>query len=324
MTHAIRIHALGGPEVLRWEAIDVGLPGPGEVRLKHTAAGLNYMDIYYRLGLYPAKLPIVLGNEAAGVVEEVGAGVADLKPGDRVAYVTPAVGAYSQARVIAADQLVRLPDSISDVEGAAMMMRGMTVQYLLRRTYRVAPGDTILVHAAAGGIGLTMCQWARHLGATVIGTVSTDEKAELATAHGCTHTINYAREDFVRRVSELTDGRKAAVVYDGVGKDTFSKSLDCLQPMGMLVLFGHASGKVPPFDLLTLAGKGSLYVTRPTLWSYIASRADLVATANELIAAVVGGTVRIPVNQSYPLHEAARAHHDLEMRRTTGATVLTV
>ena len=324
MTHAIRIHAPGGPEVLRWEAIDVGMPAPGEVRLKHTAAGLNYMDVYYRLGLYPATLPIVPGNEAAGIVEEVGAGVADLKPGDRVAYVTPAVGAYSQARVIAADQLVRLPDSISDVEGAAMMMRGMTVQYLLRRTYRVAPGDTILVHAAAGGIGLVMCQWARHLGATVIGTVSTDEKAELATAHGCTHTINYAREDFVQRVSELTDGRKVAVVYDGVGKDTFSKSLDCLKPMGTLVLFGHASGKVPPFDLLTLAGKGSLYVTRPTLWNHIASRADLVATANELIGAVVGGIVKIPVNQSYPLREAARAHHDLEMRKTTGATVLTV
>lgn len=324
MTHAIRMHATGGPEVLRWEAIDVGLPGPGEVRLRHTAAGLNYMDVYYRLGLYPAKLPIVLGNEAAGVVEEVGAGVVDLKPGDRVAYVTPAVGAYAQARVIAADQLIRLPDGISDVQGAAMMMRGMTVQYLLRRTYRVAPGDTILVHAAAGGIGLVMCQWARHLGATVIGTVSTDEKAELALAHGCTHTINYAREDFVRRVSELTGGRKVAVVYDGVGKDTFAKSLDCLQPMGMAVLFGHASGKVPPFDLLTLAGKGSLYVTRPALWSYIASRADLVATANELFEAVVGGTVKIPVNQSYPLREAARAHHDLEMRKTTGATVLTV
>ncbi len=324
MTHAIRIHALGGPEVLRWEAVDVGMPGPGEVRLKHTAAGLNYMDVYYRVGLYPAALPIVLGNEAAGVVEEVGAGVAGLKPGDRVAYVTATVGAYSEARLIAADQLIRLPDNIADAQGATMMMRGMTVQYLLRRTYRVAPGDTVLVHAAAGGIGLIMCQWARHLGATVIGTVSTDEKAALARAHGCTHTINYLRENFVQRVRELTDGRKVCAVYDGVGKDTFEKSLDCLRPMGTLVLFGHASGKVPPFDLLTLAGKGSLYVTRPTLWSYIASRADLVATANEVIAMMTSGAVKIPINQSYPLHAAAQAHRDLEMRKTTGATVFTV
>ena len=324
MTHGIRLHALGGPEVLRWEAIEVASPGANEVRLRHTAAGVNYMDVYYRLGLYPAKLPIVLGNEAAGVVEELGAGVTDFKLGDRVAYVTPATGAYSEARVLAADQLVKLPDAISDVQGATMMMRGMTVQYLLRRTYRVAPGDTLLVHAAAGGIGLVMCQWARHLGATVIGTVSTEDKARLALAHGCTHVINYAREDFVQRVSELTEGRKVAVVYDGVGKDTFARSLDCLRPMGTLVLFGHASGKVPPFDLLTLAGKGSLYVTRPTLWTYIATRADLVATANELIEVMTGGAVRIPVNQSYPLREAAQAHRDLEARRTTGATVLAV
>jgi NADPH:quinone reductase len=318
------MHELGGPEVLRWDAVDVPKPGPGQVRIKHTAIALNYMDVYYRIGLYPAQLPIVLGNEAAGVVEEVGPGVTGLDRGDRVAYVTASVGAYSEARVIPADQLVKLPENLSDTQGAAMMMKGLTARYLVRESYLVKRGDTILVHAAAGGVGLVMCQWASHLGATVIGTVSSEEKAALAKAHGCTHTIDYTREDFVQRVQEITAGRKLPVVYDSVGKDTFSKSLECLAPKGVMVVFGHSSGKVPPFDLLTLGAKGSLYVTRPTLWTHLSTRAELVSSASELFDLVTRGIIKITVNQTYPLKEAQRAHRDLESRKTTGASVMTL
>ena len=324
MTHAIRIHKPGSPDVLSWDSVEVGKPGPGQVRLRHTAIALNYMDVYYRLGLYPAELPIVLGNEGAGVVEELGPGVTGLRAGDRVAYVTAAVGAYSEARLISADQLVILPDAISDLQAAAMMMKGMTARYLLRQTFKVKAGDTILVHAAAGGVGLVMCQWARHLGATVIGTVSSAEKAALARAHGCNHTIDYTREDFAQRVAEITGGRKVPVVYDSVGKDTFAKSLDSLAPAGTLVVFGHSSGKVPPLDIMTLAAKGSLYLTRPTLWTRIATREALIAAARDLFDLVMTGVVKIEVKQTYPLAQAAQAHRDLEARNTTGASVLIV
>lgn len=324
MTQAIRIHELGGPEVLRWDSVDVPRPGRGEVRIRHTAVALNYMDVYYRIGLYPAQLPIVLGNEAAGVVEEVGPDASDLKKGDRVAYVTSAVGAYSEERVIPASQLVKLPVEISDPQAAAMMMKGLTARYLVRETYRVKPNDTILVHAAAGGVGLMLCQWAKHLGATVIGTVSSGDKAALAKLHGCEHVIDYTREDFVKRVLDITAGRKVPVVYDSVGKDTFAKSLECLAPKGMMVVYGHSSGKVPPFDMLSLAAKGSLYITRPTLWTHIGVRQDLVSHATDLFDMVTRGIVKIAVNQTYPLREAQRAHRDLESRKTTGASVLTI
>ncbi len=324
MPHAIRVHETGGPEVLRWEAVEVGAPGPGEIRVRHSRVGLNYIDIYYRTGLYAAPTPFVPGFEAAGVVEAVGANITDLKAGDRVAYANGPLGAYSEVRLLPADRAVRLPASISDEQAAAMMLQGMTAQYLLRRTYRVQPGDTILVHAAAGGVGLIACQWAKHLGATVIGTVSTDEKAALAKANGCDHPIVYTREDFQARVLELTGGRKLPVVYDSVGRDTFVKSLDCLAPLGMMVLFGQASGPVPPLDLGLLAQKGSLYVTRPTLFTYTAQRADLLATAQDLFDVVASGAVKIAVNQTYALRDAARAHEDLAARRTTGSTVFTV
>jgi NADPH:quinone reductase len=324
MTHAIRFHKPGGPEVLVWEEVDVGKPGPGEARVRHTAVGLNFVDIYNRSGLYPVPLPSGLGGEAAGVVEEIGAGVTDLKPGDRVAYGSAPAGAYAEERLIPADRLIKLPDSIDDKTAAAMMLKGLTVQYLIRQTYRVKAGDTILLHAAAGGIGLILGQWAKHLGATVIGTVGSDEKAKLAQAHGCAHTIVYTREDFAKRVDEITQGKKVPVVYDSVGKDTFLKSLDCLAPLGLVALFGQSSGSVEPFNLGILAQKGSLYVTRPTLNTYGAKRENLVAMAKELFDVVQSGAVKIEVNQTYPLQDAARAHADLAARKTTGSTVLLV
>jgi NADPH:quinone reductase len=324
MVQAIRFHKTGGPEVLVWESVEIGKPGPGQVRLRQTAVGLNYVDTYFRSGVYPTPLPSGLGTEGAGIVEEVGPGVSDVKPGDRVAYAGGPLGAYAEARLIPADRLIVLPSSISDRQAAAMMLQGLTVQYLIRQTYRVQKGDTILIHAAAGGIGLILCQWAKHLGATVIGTVSTDAKAELAKAHGCHHPIVYTREDFVARVKDITGGKLLPVVYDSVGKDTFMKSLDCIRPRGLMVLFGAASGKVDPFDVNILAGKGSLYLTRPTLNTYAARREDLVAAAKELFEVVGSGAVKITVNQTYALKDAAQAHRDLEARKTTGSTVFTV
>jgi NADPH2:quinone reductase len=324
MPHAIRIHEHGGPEVMRWEEIQLGQPGAGEARIRQTAVGLNYVDVYNRTGLYPGTLPMGLGSEAAGVVEAVGTGVTDLRPGDRVAYGMAPLGAYSEARLIPADRLLKLPDGIPYVSAAAMMLKGLTAQYLLRQTYEVRRGDTILCHAAAGGVGLVLCQWAKHLGATVIGTVSTDDKAKLACAHGCDHAIVYTREDFPERVLEITGGERLPVVYDSVGRDTFLKSLDCLAPRGLMVSFGNSSGPVEAFNLGILASKGSLYVTRPTLGTYGAKRANLVAMANELFDVVLTGAVKIEVHQTYPLRDAARAHRDLEARKTTGSTVLTV
>jgi NADPH2:quinone reductase len=324
MTHAIRFHKPGGPEVLVWEEVPVGKPGPGEARIRHTAVGLNFVDIYNRSGLYPAQLPSGLGGEAAGVVEEVGDDVTDLKVGDRVAYGSAPLGAYAEARLIPADRLLKLPDGIDDQTAAAMMLKGLTVQYLIRQVYRVKAGDTILLHAAAGGVGLILGQWAKHLGATVIGTVSSDEKAELAKSHGCDHVILYTREDFVKRVGEITGGNKVPVVYDSVGKDTFLKSLDCLAPHGFAVLFGQSSGTVEPLNLGLLAQKGSLFVTRPTLNTYAAKRSDLVAMAKELFEVVQSGAVKIEVHQTYPLKDAAKAHADLAARKTTGSTVLLV
>ncbi|HEY0521991.1 MAG TPA: quinone oxidoreductase [Stellaceae bacterium] len=324
MPHAIRFHKAGGPDVLTWEEVPVGNPGPGEVRVRHTAVGLNFIDTYHRTGLYPLPLPSGIGLEAAGVVEAVGNGVTDFKEGDRVAYGTGPIGAYSEARIMPAEKLVVIPDGIDDRTAAAMMLQGLTVQYLIRRTYRVKAGETILVHAAAGGVGLILCQWAKHLGATVIGTVGSDEKAELARAHGCDHPIVYTREDFVARVGEITKGAKVPVVYDSVGKDTFLKSLDCLQPLGMMVSFGQSSGPIGPVDLGILAAKGSLFVTRPTLMTYCAKREDLVASAKELFDVVKSGAVKISVNQTYALKDAMQAHRDLEARKTTGSTVFTV
>lgn len=323
MTHAIRIHKTGGPEVLQWEEIEVGAPKAGEVRLRHTAVGLNYIDVYHRTGLYPLPLPFVPGMEAAGIVEEVGEGVADLKIGDRVAYAS-AIGAYTEARVIAADRVVKIPAAIDDRTAAAMMLQGMTARYLIRDIYKVGPGDTILIHAAAGGVGLIVCQWAAALGATVIGTVSSDEKAALAKANGCHHPIVYTREDFHARLLEITGGEKLPVVYDSVGKDTFMKSLDCLRPRGIMALFGSSSGPVPLFDLSLLSQKGSLMVTRPTLATFVANKHLLEENSSDLFDAVSSGKVKIHVNQTYPLRNAAQAHHDLEARKTTGSTVLTV
>ena len=324
MTHAIRFHKTGGPEVLVWEEVKLGKPAAGEARIRHTAVGLNFVDIYNRAGVYPAPLPSGLGSEGAGVVEEVGSGVTDLKPGDRVAYGSSPLGAYAEERLIPADRLIKLPESIDDKTAAAMMLKGLTTQYLIRQTYRIKAGETILLHAAAGGVGLILGQWAKHLGVTVIGTVGSDEKAKLAEAHGCAHTINYAREDFVKRVEELTGGKKVPVVYDSVGKDTFMKSLDCLAPLGYLVLFGASSGNVDPLNLGLLAQKGSLYVTRPTLNTYGAKRENLVAMAKELFEVVQSGAVKIEVHQTYPLKDAGKAHADLAARKTTGSTVLLV
>lgn len=323
MTKAIRIHEHGGPEVMRWENVTVGDPGPGEARVRHTAVGLNFIDIYHRTGLYPLpSLPSGLGLEAAGLVEAIGDGVFDLQAGDRVAYASPPAGAYSEARLMPANRVVKLPDAIDDRTAAAMMLQGMTARYLLRRSYRVQPGDAVLIHAAAGGVGQIACQWANHLGATVIGTVGNDAKAEIARAHGCHHVIVYSRENFVDRVREITGGEGVAVVYDGVGKDTFMGSLDSLRPLGMMVSFGNASGPVPAFEPALLSAKGSLFLTRPTLMHYTAKREDLVATANELFEMVESRAVTIAVHQTYPLCEAAQAHRDLEARRTTGSTLL--
>jgi NADPH:quinone reductase len=324
MTHAIRFHETGGPEVLVWEEVEVGQPGPGEARVRHTAIGLNYVDTYIRSGLYPSSLPSGIGTEAAGVVEAVGPGVTDLKVGDRVAYSGGPQGAYSDARIMPADRLVVLPDGISDQQAAAMMLKGMTAQYLIRQTYRVKEGDTILFHAAAGGVGLIACQWAKSLGATVIGTVGSDAKAALAKAHGCDHTILYTRENVVERVGEITNGDMVPIVYDSVGKDTFSASLDCLAPRGLMVLFGQSSGAVEPIDLNILAQKGSLYLTRPTLRTYADKRTDLLAMAQDLFDVVLAGAVKIEVNQTYPLRDAIKAHQDLQARKTTGSTVLTL
>ncbi|TCT12519.1 NADPH2:quinone reductase [Tepidamorphus gemmatus] len=322
MVHAIRVYETGGPDVMKWEAVDTPQPGPGEIVVRHRAVGLNYIDVYFRTGLYKAPtMPFTPGNEGAGDVVAVGDGVTDLKVGDRIAYAAT-IGSYAEERVIAADKVVKLPDAISYETGAAMMLKGMTAQYLLRRTYKVEPGTTILFHAAAGGVGLIACQWAKHLGATVIGTVGSDEKAELARAHGCDHTINYRTENFVERVRELTGGKGVDVVYDSVGKDAYPGSMDCLRPLGLWALFGQSSGPVPPMDLGILAQKGCLYVTRPTLFVYVARREDLVATANELFDVVASGAVKIEIHQTYPLKDAAAAHRDLEGRRTTGATVL--
>ncbi|MCC8988422.1 MAG: quinone oxidoreductase [Candidatus Contendobacter sp.] len=323
MSKAIRIHQYGGPEALRWEEVEVSDPGPGQIRIRQSAVGLNYIDVYHRTGLYPLpSLPWTLGMEGAGRVDAVGAGVTELQVGDRVAYASPPVGAYAEVRLIAADRVVALPEAIDDQTAAAMMLQGMTAQYLLRRTYRVQPGDAILLHAAAGGVGLIASQWARQLGATVIGTVGSDDKAELARAHGCDHVIVYTRENFVERVREITNGQGVAVVYDSVGQATFMGSLDCLRPLGMMVSFGNASGPVQPFDPGLLAAKGSLFLTRPTLMTYTAQRADLMVSAAELFQVVASGAVRIEVRQTYPLAEAARAHRDLEARKTTGSTVL--
>ena len=324
MTKAIRMRATGGPDVLQWEDAPVGIPQKGEVHLRHTAIGLNYIDVYHRLGLYPLPggLPATPGMEGAGIVVAVAPDVSEFRPGDRVAYAGMPPGAYAEERLIPAHRLVLLPDAISEQRAAAMMLQGMTAQYLLRRTFRVQRGDTILIHAAAGGVGLIVCQWAKHLGATVIGTVGTLAKAELARAHGCDHPILYRDTDWVGQVREITGGEGVAVVYDSVGHDTFLKSLDCLRPFGMLVSFGQSSGPVAPLDTGILAAKGSLFLTRPTLMTYTARREDLVATANELFEVVGSGAVKIEVNQTYPLREAAQAHRDLEARKTTGSSIL--
>lgn len=322
MTHAVRIHETGGPEVLRWEEVDVPAPGPGEAVVRQTAAGLNFIDVYFRTGLYPApSFPATIGNEGAGVVEAVGDGVTEVAAGDRVAYCM-SLGGYAQRRIIAAKQLVKVPDGISDEQAAAVMLKGCTVQYLVRRTHAVQPGETVLFHAAAGGCGLIACQWLKHLGATVIGTVGTREKAELAKAHGCDHPIVYTEESFVERVKELTGGEGVPVVYDSVGRDTFEDSLRCLRPRGLMVSFGNASGAVEPFAPAILAAKGSLFLTRPTLATYTATRRELEETTAELFDVVGRGAVRVEVNQRYPLRDAAQAHRDLEARKTTGSTVL--
>ena len=320
MIHAIRVHEHGGPEKLVWEAIPKPEPKPGEALVRHEAVGLNYIDVYFRTGLYKApSMPVVIGMEGAGVVEAVGQGVADVKPGDRVAYAG-ALGAYAEARSVPADKLVKIPDGVDAKQAAAMMLQGMTAQFLVRRCHRVEKGETILVHAAAGGVGLILCQWAKHLGATVIGVVSTPEKAELIRAHGAEHAL-LTSEDIPARVKAITGGAMVPVVYDSVGRDTFTTSLDCLKPFGLMVSFGNASGPVTT-DLGVLAAKGSLYVTRPTLNTYTAKREDLAATAAELFEVVRSGAVKIMVNQTYPLKDAAEAHRALEGRKTTGSTVL--
>jgi NADPH2:quinone reductase len=321
MTHAIRIHQTGGPEVLSWDEVEVGSPAPGQARIRHTAIGLNFIDTYHRSGLYPLPLPAILGSEGAGVVLEVGAEVTEVKPGDRVAYAGP-VGAYAEERLVAANRLVPLPPDVDDRVAAAAMLKGMTARYLLRRTHRVEAGETILLHSAAGGVGLIAAQWAKSLGASVIGTVSTDAKAALARGAGCDHVVVTSRESFVARVKEITGGAGVSVVYDAVGKDTFDGSLDCLAPLGLMVSFGNASGPVPPISPLLLAQKGSLFLTRPTLMTYTARREDLLATAADLFAVLRSGAVKMRIDATYPLREAAVAHAALEARRTTGSTVL--
>jgi len=323
MPHAIRIRKNGGPDVLQWEEVAVGEPGPGHVRIRQEAAGLNFIDVYHRTGLYKQQLPFTPGVEGAGVIEAVGADVANVKVGDRVAYAGP-LGGYAEERLIDADRVVKLPDGISTDQAAGMMLQGMTAQMLLRSVFPVHDGDTILVHAAAGGVGLIMCQWAAALGATVIGTVGTEEKAELARAHGCAHPIVYSRQDFVAEVNRITAGQKLPVVYDSVGRDTFLKSLDCLKIRGLMVSFGNASGPPAPIPPNLLAQKGSLYLTRPTLFHYIASREQLEQSAGELFDMVSSGKVKIEVKQRFALEDAAEAHRQLEARKTTGSTILTI
>ncbi len=323
MTKAIRIYETGGPEVMRWEDVDPGKPEPGEALVRHEAVGLNFIDVYHRTGLYPLPaLPATPGMEGSGIVEAIGEGVTEVAVGDRVAYAGIPPGAYAEVRRIPAHRLVQLPEKISFQQGAAMMLQGMTARYLLRGCYDVKKGDTILIHAAAGGVGSIVCQWAKHLGATVIGTVGSPAKAELARAHGCDHPILYNDEDFTARTKEITGGNGVDVVYDSVGQATFMQSLDCLRPMGMMVSFGQASGSVPPLDLGELAARGSLFLTRPSLMAYTAAREDLLNHAGDLFEVVQSGAVKIEVNQTYPLAEAARAHRDLEARKTTGSTIL--
>ena len=321
MTKAVRFHKTGGPEVLQLEDVQVGEPGQGQARVRHTAIGVNFIDTYQRSGLYPMQLPATAGNEGAGVVEAVGAGVTTVKVGDRVAY-TGQVGSYSGQRLLPADRLVKVPEGISDEQAASMMLKGMTVQYLIHRTYAVKAGDTVLWHAAAGGVGLIACQWLKAIGATVIGTVGSEAKAKLAKAHGADHVINYSTENFVERVKAITGGKGLPVVYDSVGKTTWEGSLDCLRPLGMMVFFGNASGPVPPLNTGILAQKGSLYVTRPTLMTYTASRADLEMTSKSLFDVVKSGKVKIEISARYKLADAAQAHRDLEGRKTTGSVIL--
>ena len=321
MPHAIRMYETGGPEVMRWEAVEVGAPGAGEVRVRTTAAGLNFIDTYHRTGLYPMPLPLTLGMEGAGVIEAVGPKVKGFKVGDRVAYANP-IGSYAEVCLRPVARLVKIPAGVDDKIAASIMLKGMTAWYLIKRTYKVKKGDTILMHAAAGGVGQILCQWAKHLGATVIGTVGSDEKAALAKKAGCKHVIVTSKEDFVARVKAITKGKGVPVVYDGVGKDTFMGSLDCLAPRGYMVSFGNASGAVTQFNPGVLAAKGSLFLTRPTLFNYTATPEDLAAAARDLFAVVKSKAVRISINQTYPLKEAAQAHRDLEARKTTGSTVL--
>ena len=323
MPHAIRVHETGGPEVLKWEEIEVDQPAVGQVKLRQEAAGLNFIDVYYRTGLYELDRPFTPGVEGAGIVEAVGPDVTNVKVGDRVAYGGP-LGGYAEVRLIPADRIVKLPDSISSEQAAAMMLQGLTAHMLLRKVYAVKSGDVILIHAAAGGVGLIACQWAKALGATVIGTVGSDEKADLVRAHGCDYPIVYTRQDFVAEVERITEGRKVPVVYDGVGRDTFMKSLDCLAPRGMMVSFGNASGPVDPIPPLVLARKGSLFLTRPGVHDYVAARDDLETAASELFEMVVAGKVKVEVNQRFPLNEAAEAHRALESRKTSGSTILTI
>ncbi|MEO6354681.1 MAG: quinone oxidoreductase [Burkholderiaceae bacterium] len=322
MPKAIRVSKTGGPEVMEYVEVEIGAPGPGEAQVRNVACGLNFIDVYFRTGLYPQPLPAGLGMEGAGVVEAVGAGVTEVKVGDRVAYAGRPVGAYAEVRLMPAAALVRLPDAIGFETAAAMMLQGLTVQYLFRRTYRLQGGETILFHAAAGGVGLIACQWARALGVTMIGTVGSDEKGALAKAHGCGHVINYNTENFVERVREITGGKGVPVVYDSIGNDTFIGSLDCLSPLGMMVSFGNASGPVAPFTLNELASRGSLFITRPSLMSYTAKRDDLLTMASELFAMVESGKVTIEINQRYALKDVAQAHIDLEARKTTGSSIL--
>jgi NADPH2:quinone reductase len=323
MTHAIRFHKTGGPEVLQWEEVNVPQPAPGELLIRHKAVGLNYIDTYHRSGLYQVPLPSGVGTEGAGVVEAVGSAVTEFKPGDRVAYANGPLGAYSELKAHPADRVVKIPDGIAFEQAASMMLQGLTVQYLLRRMYRVPKGgETVLWHAAAGGIGLIACQWARALGVNLSGTVSSEEKAKLARDHGAAHTVIYTKEDFVPKVLEITGGKKVPIVYDSVGKDTFVKSLDCLQVRGLMVTFGNTSGPVGPVDLGILNTKGSLYVTRPSLNGYVSKRDELVAAANELFDMVLQGKVKVTPRQSYALKDAAQAHRDLEGRKTTGSTIL--
>lgn len=322
MVNVIRIHRNGGPEVLCWEQAEIGEPGPGEVRVRHTAVGLNFIDTYHRTGLYPVELPSGLGMEAAGVVEAIGDEVSEFEIGDRVAYGAAPPGAYAEERILPAEKLVRIPSGISDEQAAGMMIKGMTAEYLLLRTYPVQAGETILVHAAAGGVGLILCQWASHLGATVIGTVGTAEKADLAAAHGCHHPIVYTKEDFVERVGELTGGEGVPVVYDSVGKATWEGSLDCLRSRGMMVSFGNASGAVEPFQPVDLSAKGSLFLTRPTLMSYTETREELVGSARALFEVVESGAVKVEIRRRWPLREVAEAHRVLEARGTVGSSIL--